>query len=290
MPDVKIVVGVVIVAVIIVIALWYYYSGRSEGLDVAWRPRPFISATCRPDQQNINGMCYNVCPTYYAPQNANCVGTCPRNTIDGGVNCSRVSAPRTIGTKICPPTHEYWNNACYKRCPDGGKRVGVATCDHGLFGGVVTKLGDSAIYVAPYGASCPSVGANYHKTALYSCQKGGLVSSDAKVIKTLCVAGQSPLTNSCYQCNAGGLPLSGNCYNPCPSDYVGVNNVCWPKCSGGTFEAGTTCNKIIAPRSYTNPSVCPTSYPLINTNCYSACPTGTFIGGDQTRCVPNMYA
>ncbi len=167
------------------------------------------------------GLPPQVCPPGTEKQGGSCYATCRAGYTGAGSLCAR---------QACPPDREYWGGLCYKKCPAGAKRTSFCTCDFGRYGGVKTNcFSRPTIQKLPLGANCPQYGSTYHKTALCTCQKGGIVTScslygDGQKKGTYARGASSPMQCAPNQDNVAGL-----CYTKCPFGYKGVGATCKPE-------------------------------------------------------------
>ena len=78
----------------------------------------------------------------------------------------------------CPAGKALFGGFCYDDIwtVNGGTKTAICTVDYGSFRGVHTECG-IGIYYLNYGAPCPMLGPGYFKTAVCSCQLGGVVTA-----------------------------------------------------------------------------------------------------------------
>lgn len=196
------------------------------------------------------GFCYNSCPSGYT-RTAAC--TCQRGSLPV-TDCTKYGSQGTP-QQSCPSGYSLFQGLCYtNQCEvDGGTRTASDTCDFGSYQGVDT---DCSKY---YNQSCPI---GYNKTAICSCQKGGIVTD----------AGRYDVTQTPTQsCPSGQQLYGGLCYTSCPS---GLNRTAACTCSDPNYDLQTDCTKYGSTNQV--PNGCPAGSDYFGSVCYSAaCPSGS---------------
>ena len=80
----------------------------------------FAKMVCMPNQQLIDGVCYEACPTNYVLDSTGlkCVSACPENwkLMDGKCVKDVVSNVAEEQKSLCPVGYEMRNNLCYPKC------------------------------------------------------------------------------------------------------------------------------------------------------------------------------
>lgn len=129
----------------------------------------------------------------------------PNTLNDCGTYGNRVSTGN-----FCPAGKSYYGGVCYTDVwtDQGGVKTGVCSVDYGPYGGVSTDCGQH--YYLNQGDPCLPAGSNLHKTALCSCQSGGIVTASQ-----YCQNASLPIS-----CPPGTDTFDGGCLGAsCPQGY-----------------------------------------------------------------------
>ena len=128
------------------------------------------------------------------------------NTIE---NCDHYGN-RVAPGDYCPAGKALFEGLCYTDVwtQQGGVKTSLCTVSYGPYGGISTSCGD--FYQLNEGDPCPTAGANYHKTALCTCQLGGVVTASQ-----YCQNASLPVS-----CPPGTDEFQGGCVGAsCPEGY-----------------------------------------------------------------------
>lgn len=180
---------------------------------------------------------------------------CPKGFRNDGAYCFKENSyDRGVGVPlkgVCPKDRDHWGGLCYKACPKGSKRTASCTCDFGKYGRVYTNA-RAGIGKLKLGQECTpnngvdfrkignnrqiykDAGKGWHKSAAWSCQKGGIVTScglygDGKTPNYICDK-DHPIKSAglCYKKPKDGFKCTvTHCSRICPDQYVNVrgNNI-----------------------------------------------------------------
>lgn len=250
------------------------------------------------DTEDYGGFCYKKCPSGYT---RTAVCTCTKGELD--TNCSKYGSFVLPGKK-CPSGYEEWGGLCYTdQCTkDGGTRTASATCDFGKFKGTDTNCKKYSKYED--NKPCPR---GSKKTALCTCQKGGIVTdfdrySKSVPLENTCPSGSEYFLGFCYSdvCPTGTKRTAactcaptdsitdcsrfGSTNNPpktCPSGREYYASSCVKSCpSGMRRTAACTCSDLVTDcdkygSTNKTPDTCPAGREFYNSTCPPACPEGT---------------
>ena len=264
--------------------------GRGVGAPVTY---------CDPTTEKDGALCYPLCRTGYTGVGPVCwAATCPANTTDSGVSCTKVSYGRGVGDPVsyCDSTSEKSGALCYPKCRDGYTGVGpicwAATCP--------ANTTDS-------GVSCTKISKGRGVGAPLSACAAGLEKSGALCYEA-CRTGYAGVGPVCWgTCPANttdsgvactkksysrgvGAPVSACtaemdksgalCYPKCRTGYAGVGPVCWAICPTDMTDTGVSCAKKSYSRGIGTPlSACAADQTKIGALCYKPCPEGTTADG-----------
>lgn len=197
-----------------------------------------------PNTELYAGLCYKKCPIG-STRTAAC--TCQTGSIV--TDCGKYGSSK-VPDPNCPAGTAYWGGLCYTDLCEkqGGKRTASCTCDFGPYAGIITDC--TRFYNKP----CPP---GYSKTAICTCQKGGIVTNCADygssvTPKYTCPSNTDYFEGLCYsgKCPAG-MPRTAAC--TC-SNYQGVVTDCKKYGAVGT------------------PTKCPAGRDYYGAECYKGCP------------------
>ena len=175
------IIGIVIVIIIIVIVavVVYFYT--------------------RPVSKNSNSGLQPIVPPIPPPNLPNTI-----------TNCNHYGTRVSPG-EYCPAGKALESGVCYTDVwtQQGGVKTAVCTVNYGSYGGITTSCSD--YYQLYQGDPCPTAGANYHKTALCTCQLGGIVTAGQ-----YCQNASLPIL-----CPPGTDEFQGGCIGAsCPEGYT----------------------------------------------------------------------
>jgi len=129
--------------------------------------------------------------------------------------CAESAALGTENGPGCEPGKNYLGGLCYTDywTAEGGEKTAVCTVNYGTYGGLVTDC-FIGIQDLSIGDKCTMVGPGYHKTAVCTCQKKGIVTAakycESPTIPETCKPGWDYYGTVCYKnaCPAGSKRTS----------------------------------------------------------------------------------
>jgi hypothetical protein len=196
------------------------------------------SPTCKAGLESDAGLCYESCKAGYKGVGPVCWSATPpasEGWRDDGAFIHQ-SYARPQHWQIDLPT------------PAGAKRTAACTMDFGPYGGVYTNCSDTRITNAKLGEDLSQhFGDGYHKTALCTVQKGGVVTS-CELYGQGCEEGYEKHGSMCYEKPKPGFHCDlVTCYKDCPPNYRDIGISCAKDSYGrGVGKVPTQC-----PASYT---------------------------------------
>ena len=228
---------------------------------------------CASGEELSLGLCYPAARPGYSCTGPLCQGTCPSNTTDAGLTCTKTSYYRGPGhLPTCGSDQEDQEGLCYTKCRQG-------------FHGFYTICS----------RDCP---AGFRDVGLY-CTKPdaygrGTGWSPLGQGKAGCESSDDPGAKQ-YGCEqwTGTFPLTDLWYPKCAPHFHNVGCcICSPDCPAGWDDAGVSCRKpdtydrgvgVVASQcSATEDNFggvcypkCRDGYYPFGVTCYSSCPNGT---------------
>ena len=209
---------------------------------------------CPTGKVNSAGLCYTLPDSSWHVTAPGFIGKkCPADAKDSGTTCWYDRGVGKIPPATCPADRELHGGLCYTKCPAGSRRTAAMTCDFGPYGGVKTHYSIGKLSV---GDECLRWGPEWHKTALWTCQKGGIITNakyGGSIMPTrTCPAGQVNQAGLCYPAPRPGYDCTlthckfsknvkaqvGTIPDVCPPGRelgpgIGNARLCYPKCSDG---------------------------------------------------------
>ena len=134
----------------------------------------------------------------------------PANLPNTLTDCGHFGNSVPSGT-FCPAGKADFQGICYDDTwsANGGTKTSICTVDYGPFQQLYTECG-IGIYDLDYGAPCTMIGPKFFKTAVCTCQQGGVVTA-----ADYCRNPSRPVS-----CPPGTDAFGGACYGAsCPTGY-----------------------------------------------------------------------
>ena len=259
-------------------------------------------AICPSTQQNLNGFCYDKCPTNFDTQieitNDNIKYECIQNTCDEGYinnsstsKCEKISLPDT-----CKSGQIKINTKCFDLCStdynmDANGQCIKTTCETGY----TLKDNKCEKYISEAN-KCKSGQTKIGLKCFDNCSTGENMDKDGQCIKTTCDSGFNYNSSaircekSLDKCNDNQVDIGGKCYNNCDNNhFMDPNNgTCIENCKSGytyNWNSGYCESNNEQPQQK-----CPDNTTLRNDKCYSNCIDGVMDKDGKCNICPENYS
>lgn len=213
------------IIILLIILIMGFTHRRHENLKVS---------RCRESQEEVNGHCYELCRSGFAPNGVNCYEICKTGEMSQGLSCTNSttgtvrnilsyerqaineskSVEQNSGTE-CADGFEIFGTMCMEKCKDGFSKLSffcAANCE---------KLGtDKGIYCAEEDRSI------LKKTYIPKFE----FSKNTNVSNVMaCVDGYTRFENSAI------------CIQVCPAEHAADGGLCIEQCKAGETDLDTMC-------------------------------------------------